>query len=172
MHQYSIPYLACALLVTGAGASQMALAETKNLTVKCVRKVERFEPLYQNDAAGRLAYLSTAACNYRETVGAGLFDGVRSAATGFTDLSNGRGETRGITVGEKGGDNYRVEWIGRCYSIGRSSSNDLIRCSGVWSFIEGSGVGRFSGVRGGGDWHMQMTAEGGIDTEASGIYDK
>ncbi|MCW5621391.1 MAG: hypothetical protein KIS79_09830, partial [Burkholderiales bacterium] len=137
-----------------------------------VRKIERFEPLYKNDATGRLVYVSTSACNYRETVGAGLFDGVRSAATGLTDLSNGRGETRGITVGEKGSDNYRVEWIGRCYPIGRSGGNDLVRCSGVWSFIEGSGIGRFSGVRGGGYWHMQMTADGGIDTEATGIYDK
>ncbi len=153
-------------------SSVPASAEPQNLTVKCVRKVERFEPLYKNDSAGRLAYLSSAACNYRETVGAGLFDGVRSTATGFTDLSNGRGETRGITAGEKGGDHYRVEWLGRCYSTGRANGADLIRCSGVWSFIEGSGVGRFTNLRGGGHWHMQMTADGGIDTEAVGQYEK
>jgi len=93
-------------------------------------------------------------------------------ATGFTDLTNGRGETRGITVAEKDGDNYRVEWLGRCYAIGRSGGNDLIRCTGVWSFIEGSGVGRFAGLRGGGHWHMQMTADGGLDTVATGVYEK
>ena len=169
--QASRIHLACIAVfcVTGAGE---VLAEPQPLTVKCVRKVERFEPLYKNDTTGRLAYLSTAACNYRESVGSGLFNDVRSAATGFTDLTQGRGETRGITAASKGGDDYRVEWLGRCYSTGRSGGNDLIRCTGVWSFIEGSGTGRFSNLRGGGQWHMQMTADGGLDTEASGLYER
>lgn len=169
MFKQSLTVLAGAALVT---AIALPAAAQQNVSVKCVRKVERFEPLYKNDAAGRLVYLSTAACNYRESVGVGLFDGVRSTATGFTDLNNGRGETRGITVGEKDGDNYRVEWLGRCYSIGNSGDNEVIRCTGVWSVIEGSGLGRFAGLRGGGHWHMQMNAEGGLDTEATGVYSK
>lgn len=160
------------LAVCSVAASAPAFADPQPLTVKCVRKIERFEPLYKNDAAGRLAYLSTAACNYRETVGKGLFNDVRSAATGFTDLNLGRGETRGITAGSKGGDDYRVEWLGRCYSTGRANNADLIRCTGVWSFIDGSGTGRFANLRGGGHWHMQMTADGGLDTEASGLYEQ
>lgn len=160
------------VVMTGFIVSSPAAADPQNLTVKCVRKVERFEPLYKNDATGRLAYISTSACNYREVVGTGLFDGTRSSATGFTDLTQGRGETRGITTAEKGGDSYRVEWIGRCYSTGRSGGNDLIRCTGVWSYIEGSGSGRFSNLRGGGHWHMQLLPDGGIDMEATGLYDR
>jgi len=172
MLKLSLSSLSLAVAAIATLGTGQALAAPQDLTVNCVRKIERFEPLYQNDAAGRLAYISSAACNYKEAVGAGLFDGVRSTATGFTDLTNGRGETRGITVAEKGGDNYRVEWVGRCYPVGRSANGDAIRCTGVWSFIEGSGVGRFAGLRGGGHWHMQMTADGGLDTVATGVYEK
>lgn len=162
----------CTLIAIGIAAPTQVLAAPQDVTVRCVRKIERFEPLYKNDAAGRLAYISSAACNYKEVVGTGLFDGVHSTATGFTDLTNGRGDTRGITVAEKDGDSYRVEWLGRCYPVGRSSNGDIVRCTGVWSLIEGSGVGKFAGLRGGGYWHMQMTADGGLDTAATGVYDK
>lgn len=164
----------CGAVVFGVASLlwESAWAELQPLTEKCMRKVERFALQYQNDGDGRLIYISASACNYREAVGAGLFDGVHSTATGLTDLAKGRGQTEGVTVGEKNGDNYRVRWSGACFSSGAKTGSDVIRCSGVWAFIEGSGSGKFAGVKGGGSWNMLPLADGTIDTEATGYYER
>ena len=117
----------CTLIAIGIAAPTQVLAAPQDVTVRCVRKIERFEPLYKNDAAGRLAYISSAACNYKEVVGTGLFDGVHSTATGFTDLTNGRGDTRGITVARR--TVTAIAWNGSGAAIRSDDPRTAISCA-------------------------------------------
>lgn len=142
------------------------------LTVKCVRKVEKSEPVYFDEKTGRYAGFSQASCNYKEMKGTGLFDGVKSTARGFDDFNGANGDVRGITTGEKGGDSYRVEWDGHCFALAGAEGKPQNRCFGSWRFIEGSGTGRFAKIRGGGYFQTMGLTQETFEAEATGYYEQ
>lgn len=142
------------------------------LTVKCVRKVEKSEPVYFDEKTGRYAGFSQAACNYKEVKGTGLFDGVKSTARGFDDFNGASGDVRGITTGEKSGDSYRVQWDGHCFALNGADDKAVSRCFGSWRFIEGSGTGGFAKIRGGGYFQTMGLTQETFDAEATGFYEQ
>lgn len=147
-------------------------AEATPLTVKCVRKIEKSDVLHYDEKTGRYAGLSQASCNYKEVRGNGLFDGVRSTARGFDDFQGSNGDIRGITIGEKGGDSYRVQWDGHCFSVSGRDGKPAGRCFGSWRFIDGSGTGRFAKVRGGGYFQSMALSQDSFEAEATGYYEQ
>jgi hypothetical protein len=153
--------------------AEFALAAGANpLSVKCVRKVEKADIAHFNEKSGRYIAFSQASCNYKEVKGNGLFDGVKSTARGLDNFTGANGSVNGVTFGEKDGDSYRVEWDGRCFGLSGAEGKPINRCFGNWRFIEGSGTGRFSNVRGGGYFQSTLLAPDTMDVEATGFYEQ
>ena len=142
------------------------------LTVKCVRKVEKSEPLYSDEKTGQYVGFSQASCNYKEVKGVGLFEGVKSTVREFDDFHGPNGDLHGITTGEKGGDSYRVEWDGHCFSLSGADGKPMNRCFGSWRFIDGSGTGRFAKIHGGGYFQSLELTQDSYEAEATGYYEQ
>jgi hypothetical protein len=164
----SVSISAIALVLSSSGFA----AEANTLSVKCVRKVEKSEVVHYDEKTGRYAGFSQAACIYKEVKGTGLFDGVKSTARGFDDFRGPNGDVRGITVGEKGGDSYRVEWDGHCFNVAGGDGKPVSRCFGSWRFVDGSGTGRFAKIHGGGYFQTTSLTQESFEAEATGYYEQ
>lgn len=143
------PIVVLAVLLIASGGTP-AVAGGETATFKCIRKFDKFEPMYENQAEGRLVFWSSEKCEY-DSPGSPFH---RAKTVSFTngDIKNGAGTMHGITVGEKDGSSYRDTWTGACYQAPNKDGKVVTHCAGGFTFIEGAGTGRFKNLRGGGSW--------------------
>jgi hypothetical protein len=160
------------IVICFSGTTSVFAAGAIPITVKCVRKVEKIDQIAFVEKIGRYTGFSQASCNYKETKGTGLFDGVKSTVRGIDSFNGTNGDIQGFTIAEKGGDSYRAEWDGHCFSLADGDGKPLNRCFGSWRFIQGSGTGRFANVRGGGYFQTMSLTQDSFEVEATGFYEQ
>ena len=165
----------CILAVAMAGLwvpSTPQAAETANVAARDTMRTERFEPLHQDDATGRLAYAAVNKSTLREATRTGLLNGLTKTCQLTADLTNGSGPMEGFCRHEgTDGALAIVQWNGMCDTGPGVDGKPQTRCWGGWRYLPG-GKGRLAGVTGGGGWRGHVQPSGEFEEEVDGMVTK
>ena len=160
-------------LATAALATAHALAkDLVSIAGKGIAKQEKFDVIYENKTSGHMISFTQNQAKTHEIKGDGLFDALSKTCSATWDLINGIGSVEGYCNSEKNDAKLAAKWNGMCHSAAGSAKKPVLRCGGGWTFVPGSGTGRFAGVVGGGTWTGGFLPSGDFEEEWSGIYRK
>lgn len=150
-----------------AACGAVTAAEVLTISGRDLIKTERFEPLYQDDKAGRLAYFSVGKSVIRETTRTGILNGLAKTCFTFGDLTYGTGTLHGFCRHEDADALALIQWNGLCHTAPGAGDKPQTRCWGGWVYLPG-GKGRLAGVQGSGSWSGVVNAAGEFDEEFTG----
>lgn len=158
------------ILVTSAVPAMAG--EPVKMVARYADRMDKMEVLPGSQPTGRMVYSALVRGSTKETQGDGLFDGAERVTRANWDLTQGTGFGSGTLYITKDGDTLASQWTGACTTMPGKDGKPFTYCAGGWSFIPGSGTGRFAGVIGGGSWWGKPNPDGGFDGGGEGYYQR